>query len=87
MESERNANPDYLLKKQKEATMNLKQDHNKMSTDISVAKNRLADLDTRQQILHNSIQDILQDKRLIDKKNLELENKITGRDLTDDMQK
>jgi len=67
--------------------MNLKQDHNKMSTDISVAKNRLTDLDTRQQILHNSIQDILKDKRQVDKKNMELENKISGRNMTDDMQK
>ena len=58
-----------------------------MSTDISVAKNRLTDLDTRQQILHNSIQDILKDKRQVDKKNMELENKISGRNMTDDMQK
>jgi chromosome segregation ATPase len=86
-EQERNSNPDHLLKRQKEVTMNLKQDHNKIATDISVAKNRLADLDTRQQILHNSIQDILKDKRKIDKRNMELENKITGRNVTDEMQK
>jgi len=43
---ERNNDPN-LLKKQKESTMNLKQDHNKMVTDITVAENRIKDLETR----------------------------------------
>jgi len=42
-EKERNEDP-ALMKKQKEATMNLKQDHNKLSTDITVAENRIKDL-------------------------------------------
>lgn len=45
-EQERNADP-TLLKRQKETTMNLKQDHNKISTDITVANNRIKDLNTR----------------------------------------
>jgi hypothetical protein len=57
-EEERNADP-ALLKKQKESTMNLKQDHNKIVTDITVAKNRIKDLDTRKEILNMAIKDIL----------------------------
>lgn len=45
-EQERNNDPN-LLKKQKESTMNLKQDHNKIVTDITVATNRIKDLETR----------------------------------------
>ena len=85
-EVERNNDP-ALLKKQKENTMNLKQDHNKMLTDITVAENRIKDLKTRQEILNSSILDILNDKRKIDKYNMELEDKISGRNMTDDMQK
>ena len=67
--------------------MNLKQDHNKMKTDITVAENRIKDLNTRQEILNASILDILKDKRKIDKYNMELEEKIAGRNVTDEMQK
>lgn len=85
-ETDRNNDP-QLLKKQKETTMNLKQDHNKIMTDITVAENRIKDLTTRQEILNSSIMDILKDKRKIDKYNMELEDKISGRNVTDDMQK
>lgn len=85
-ETDRNNDP-QLLKKQKEVTMNLKQDHNKIMTDITVAENRIKDLTTRQEILNSSIMDILKDKRKIDKYNMELEDKISGRNVTDDMQK
>lgn len=54
--------------------MNLKQDHNKITTDITVADNRIKDLETRQEILNIAIKDILQDKRKIDKHNMELED-------------
>jgi len=67
--------------------MNLKQDHNKILTDITVAENRIKDLVTRQEILNTSIADILKDKRKIDKYNMELEDKISGRNVTDDMTK
>lgn len=33
-----------LLSRQKETTGNLKQDHNKIKTDITVAENRIKDL-------------------------------------------
>ena len=85
-EQERNNDPS-LLKRQKETTMNLKQDHNKILTDITVAENRIKDLVTRQEILNSSIADILKDKRKIDKYNMELEDKISGRNVTDEMTK
>ena len=86
-EQERNSQPEKLLKVQKEITMNLRQDHNKIQTDISVAENRIKDLDTRQTILNNTIQDILKEKRKIDKRNMELEDKLQGRNVTDEMNK
>ena len=86
-EVERNSDPSKLLKGQKEVTMNLKQDHNKIQTDITVAENRIKDLDTRQMILNNSIADILKDKRKIDKYNMELEDKISGRNVSDEQTK
>jgi len=75
------------LKKQKETTMNLKQDHNKLKTDITVAQNRIKDLETRREILNGAIQDILKDKRRIDKLNMELDDAITGKNVTEEMQK
>ena len=85
-EQERNLDP-HLLKRQKETTMNLKQDHNKMVTDITVAENRIKDLETRREILNASIFDILKDKRVVDKYNMELEEKIAGRNVTEEMVK
>lgn len=67
--------------------MNLKQDHNKIMTDITVAENRIKDLQTRQEILNTAIADILKDKRRIDKYNMELEDKISGKNVTDEMTK
>ena len=82
-EQERNADP-HLLKRQKEQTMNLKQDHNKIQTDITVAENRIKDLETRREILNSAILDILKDKRKIDKYNMELVDKIQGRNVTEE---
>jgi len=67
--------------------MNLKQDHNKLKTDITVAQNRIKDLETRREILNGAIQDILKDKRRIDKLNMELDDAITGKNVTEEMQK
>ena len=67
--------------------MNLKQDHNKIKTDITVAENRIKDLGTRREILNATLADILKDKRRIDKYNMELEDKIAGRNMTEEMTK
>jgi hypothetical protein len=63
--------------------MNLKQDHNKIKNDITLANNRIKELDTTRNILYDAIQDILKDKRRIDKHNMELDDKITGRNVTE----
>ncbi len=76
-----------LLSRQKETTGNLKQDHNKIKTDITVAENRIKDLQTRREILNQALEDILRDKRKVDKYNMELQDKISGRNVTDEMQK
>jgi chaperonin cofactor prefoldin len=74
-----------LLSRQKETTGNLKQDHNKIKTDITVAENRIKDLQTRREILNQALEDILRDKRKVDKYNMELQDKISGRNVTDEM--
>ena len=76
-----------LLSRQKETTGNLKQDHNKIKTDITVAENRIKDLQTRREILNQALEDILRDKRKVDKYNMELQDKISVRNVTDEMQK
>lgn len=67
--------------------MGFKADHNKVDTDITVADNRIKDLKNRRELLHQSIADILTDKRKIDKYNMELEDKISGRNVTEESSK
>jgi hypothetical protein len=85
-ETERNADKN-LLKKEREIMMNYKADHNKIDTDITVAENRIKDLKNRRELLHQAIKDILVDKRKIDKYNMELEDKISGRNVTEESSK
>ena len=63
--------------------MTLKQDHNKVKNDITLASNRIKELDTTREIIYGAIQDLLKDKRRIDKYNMELEDKISGKNVTD----
>jgi hypothetical protein len=44
-------------------------------------------LETRKEILNMAIADILKDKRKVDKYNMELEDKISGRGVTEEMTK
>lgn len=52
-----------------------------------MADNRIKDLETRQTILNNTIQDILKEKRKVDKINMENTMKLEGRGVTDEMDK
>jgi hypothetical protein len=52
-----------------------------------VAENRIKDLQTRREILNQALEDILRDKRKVDKYNMELQDKISVRNVTDEMQK
>jgi hypothetical protein len=81
-EMERNADPN-LLKRQNETTMNLQSDHTKIKNDITVATNRIVDLTTRKDMLNKSIAEGLKEKRRVDKHNMELEDKISGRNVTE----
>jgi hypothetical protein len=63
--------------------MNLKNEHNGMKTDITVSTNRINDLETRKQILDSAILDLLKDKRVVDKKNMELTETISGRSVSE----
>lgn len=84
---DRNSDPTGLLKRQKTTTMNLKNEHNGMKTDIHVSTNRIKDLETRGTILDSAILDLLKDKRIIDKKNMELKESIDGRNVTEFQEK
>ena len=50
-----------------------------------MAENRIKDLQTRREILNQALEDILRDKRKVDKYNMELQDKISGRNVTDEM--
>jgi len=63
--------------------MNLKNEHNGMSNDITNCQNRIKDLKTRKEILNFQLADLLKDKRVVDKLNMELSDAVTGRNLND----
>jgi hypothetical protein len=63
--------------------MNLKQDHNKIKNDITLGENRIKEMETTRDILYSAIKDLLKDKRIIDKHNMEVEEKISGKNVTD----
>jgi hypothetical protein len=67
--------------------MNLQNDHTKIKNDITVAENRIIDLKTRRDMLDAAIMEALKEKRKVDKLNMELEEKISGRNVTEAMQK
>lgn len=58
-----------------------------MKTDLTGAENRIKDLETRREILMSGILDLLTDKRKVDKYNMELEESISGRNVTEEMTK
>ena len=63
--------------------MNLKNEHNGMKTDITVSTNRINDLQTRKEILDMTILDLLKEKRIVDKHNMELTETISGRGISE----
>jgi hypothetical protein len=67
--------------------MNLQNDHTKIKNDITVASNRITDLELRKVMLNSAIAEALKDKRRVDKHNMELEDKISGRNVTEAQQK
>lgn len=86
-DNDRNAMPSQLYKKEKEITMNLQQDRNQLVTNINMAQSKINDLETRRDNLYNTINIILKEKRKIDKYNMELEEKINERNVSDEVKK
>jgi len=64
--------------------MNLQNEHTKMRNDITVAENKINDLKTRRDVLNTVIQEILAEKRQIDKTGLELQESIDGSSMNED---
>ena len=81
----RNSIPDKLKKRQYTVTMDLISKHQKMTSDINVAKNKLEDLENRQKNLLIQIKDILADKRLAQEKAEDLENRLHQKNQTEDV--
>lgn len=63
--------------------MNLKNEHNGMQNDVTNCNNRIKDLETRKDILNSQIEDLLKDKRVVDKLNMELSDIVQGKNLND----
>lgn len=86
-DQDRNSDPILLLKRQKETTMNLSQDYNKMKLDLTTAESTITDLEVRKKMLNIRIADILKDKRKVDKFNMELSDRVAGRNVTEEQEK
>lgn len=76
-----------LLKKQAELVLQLKQDFNKVSIDISIAQSRIKDLEGMRQMTLNQLRDIVADKQLMEKENNGLQQRIEGKGLSEQEQK
>ena len=82
-EKERNEDPQLELK-QKKKTNDLQQEHAQLQTDIKVSENKISDLQMRTDILLSTIEDLLKEKRKVDKLNKELEDFISGENMDDE---
>lgn len=73
----------FLIKKQMEVTMQLKQDNNKVHIDINIAESRIKDLEGLKEMTMNQLRDIITEKRKVDKENFDLDVKIQGRGVSE----
>lgn len=76
-----------LLKKQREVTRQLNQENSKVDVDINIASSKIKDLLGLKEMTLSQIEDILREKRKIDKENLDYTMKIEGKGLTENEQK
>ena len=67
--------------------MQTRQEANLVEIDINIAQSRIKDLENQREMSNANINDILTEKRRVDKENLELEYAIQGRGVTDADQK
>jgi len=85
-EQERNDDP-QLLKNQIEKTMKLQSEHTNKKNELVADDNKITALTTKIEMLNKTIADGLQERRKIVKYNQELKDKISGANVTEDMQK
>ena len=76
-----------LTKKAMQVTNQARQETNLVEIDISIATSRIKDLENQKQMAESQINDILTDKRKVDKDNLDMEYAIQGRGVTEADQK
>ena len=76
-----------LLQRMVRETMGLKQENSLCNIDINIADSRKTDLEGQKELSNSQLQEILTEKRQVEKENLELEYKIQGRGVTEADQK
>ena len=76
-----------LTKKAQAEKQMADQENSLVAIDISIAESRIKDLENQKKMTNQQIEEILTEKRKVDKENLELEFKIQGRGVTDADQK
>jgi hypothetical protein len=55
-----------------------------MKLDLTTAESTITDLEVRKKMLNIRIADILKDKRKVDKTNMELSDRVAGRNVTEE---
>ena len=68
-------------------TMAMKQENSLCNIDINIADSRKTDLEGQKNLCDSQLQEILTEKRKVEKENAELEYKIQGRGVTEADQK
>lgn len=72
-----------LFKNQQAKTMALNAENNAVNIDISINNSRILELEGKRDAMKMEINDILTEKRKVDKENMELEHKTQGRGVTE----
>ena len=76
-----------LVKKQTTIVNQLNQERGKVHIDISIAESRIKDLENAQKMTLGSIQELIVERKKLDKDNTDIEAKIAGRGMTEAEQK
>ena len=76
-----------LTRSAQNVTNQARQEHAQVEIDISIAESRIRDLENQKNMVNLNIEELLTEKRKVDKENLELEYKIQGRGVTEADQK
>jgi hypothetical protein len=66
-----------------EATMQLKQENNKIHIDINIAESRINDLECLKEMCMSQLKDIITEKRNTEKENETLESRIQGKGVSE----